>query len=276
MIRAGVLILFVFAFLLLGFGQARGQSRSLGISPVYVDATVKRGATYDTTFSISNDTGTRLRIRFSMGDYWYDEHNARVDGRPGTLPHSASLWVQFTPPELVVEDGSSAKVKAIISVPQTASGGYYAAPIFEAEPADKPSAAEQKRDTATASVMIRVNGLIMLTTEDNSEYYVEVLGGQVTPPTRSSALQIELDLRNRSTAHVRLRGVLAIFDAAGKLAGRGKIDEKRYLPNQRDMLSARWTGELAPGHYTAVVTLSYDRAGMEPATMVYEIRFDVE
>lgn len=276
MILRRIVVTFVFAFLLFGSGQKQALGQSLGISPISVDATVKRGATYDKTFTISNGTGTRLHFRLSVGDYWRDDNNKRMDGRPGTLPRSASLWVQFSPPELVVEAGASATVKAIISVPVTASGGYYTSPIFEAEAADRASEAVQKPGTVTASVMIRVNGLIMLTTEDNAEYHIEVLGGQITPPTPSSELQLSLDLRNRSTAHVRLHGVLAIFDFAGKLAGRGKIEEQRYMPGQRNMLSAPWAGELAPGRYTAVVTFSYDRAGMEPATLVYEIPFDVK
>lgn len=278
MIQRRVFIIFAcsFASVLFGFGQGIAQAQTLGISPVYIDAKVKRGATYDNAFTIANNTGTRLRFHFSVSDYWYDENNVRVEGRPGSLPRSASLWVQFSPTELVIEPGNSGTVKAIISVPRTAAGGYYTSPIFEAEAADKPAAADQKAGTMSASIVIRVSGLIMLTTDDNAEYFVEVLGGQITPPTQLSELQIHLDMRNRSTAHAHLRGVLAIFDSSGKLAGRGKIEQKRYMPGQRDMLNAPWAGELAPGHYTAVITLSYDRAGMEPATLVYEISFDVK
>lgn len=276
MTRHSIVAAFVFTFLLFDSGQVQAQEQSLGISPIYVDATVKRGATYDEAFTIFNGTGTRLRFRFSLGDYWRDENNKRIDGRPGTLPRSASLWVQFSPPELIIEPGASANVKAIISVPQTAAGGYYTSPIFEAEAADKVPESEQKPGNVTASVTVRVNGLIMLTTEDNAEYHIEMLGGQIRPPTQSSELQLSLDLRNRSTAHVRLRGALAILDSDGELAGRGKIEEKRYMPDQRDKLNALWAGELAPGRYTAVVTLSYDRAGTQPATLVYEIPFEVK
>lgn len=276
MIQKRIFILFACAFVAIcGFGQSLVQAQTLGISPIYVDAKVKRGATYDNIFTITNNTSTRLRFRFSVSDYWYDEQNARIEGRPGTLPRSASPWVQFSPAEVIIEPKSSGVVKAIISVPQTASGGYYTSPIFEAEAADKPAKLEQKAGIMSAAIAVRVSGLMMLTTDDNAEYFVEVLGGQIIPPTQSSELQIHLDVRNRSTAHAHLRGILAIFDESGKLAGRGKIEQKRYMPGQRDMLNAPWAGELAPGHYTAVVTLSYDRVGMEPATLVYEIPFDV-
>lgn len=252
------------------------QGQSLGMAPALVEAKVKRGATYSTSFTIDNNTGTRLRFRCSVGDYWYDEHNLRVTGRPGTLPRSASLWVQFSPAEAIVEPHSSATVRAIITVPEAAAGSYYTTPIFEGEAADPSANAAQSEGAVVASVAVRLRGLMMLTTEDASEYNVEIMGGSVTPPSKSSALEMQLDVRNRSTAHARLRGIFAIVNGAGGLAGRGRIDEKTLLPGQHGGMKAQWAGDLAPGHYTAIITLTYDRAGMGPATLIHELLFDVK
>ena len=249
------------------------RAQSLGLTPAIMDATVKRGATYSNTFTISNGTNTRLRVRCSVSDYWYDDNNQRLTGRAGTLPRSASLWVQFTPSEFIIEPRSSGSVQAIITVPKEAAGGYYAAPVFETENADASALAPQAAGTARATLKIRFEGLLLLTTEDATEYNVEIMAGQIAPPTASSPLEMNLDVRNRGTAHARVRGVYALLDASGKLAGRGKIEEKRYMPGQRDSFKTAWAGELAPGRYTALVTLSYDRAGMEPATLVYELPF---
>lgn len=145
-------------------------------------------------------------------------------------------------------------------------------PIFEALPVVQstghavPSAA-----STTASIGVRFRGLIILTTMDGSEYSVEILGGKISPPSASTELTIELDLRNRGTAHVRMRGAFAILNSLGALAGRGTIQEKRYVPGQRNIMRIPWAGELPAGKYTTVITLSYDRVGMEPATLVYEI-----
>lgn len=278
MIRLRLLIVvgFAMALLVCPSGQSRAQGQSLSITPALVDAKVKRGATYTRTFTISNDTTTRLRLRCSVGDYWYGDHNERIDGDPGTLPRSASPWLQFSPTELIIEPNSSVTVNAVITVPLTAEGGYYTTPIFEAEAAEATGGTLVRGSTVTAAVMIRFRGLLLLTTEDTTEYNVEIMSGQIAPPTASSELEMQLDVRNRSTAHARIRGLFAILDTAGKLAGRGKIEEKRYMPGQRDVLKANWASALAPGHYLAIVTLSYDRAGMEPATLVYEIPFDVK
>jgi hypothetical protein len=209
---------------------------------------------------------------------WYDESNNRVTALPGTLQRSASLWVQFVPDELIVEAHSSGKVQATVTVPQTAAGSYYSVPVFEAMPVD-PVLADTtlaKVNTASALIGIRFNALMMLTTLDASEYNVEIMGGQITPPSTSAELTVELDVRNRSNAHVNVHGAFAILNSAGVLAGRGAISEKRYLPSQRKILQTEWAGELPPGNYTTIVTLSYDRAGMEPATLVYELPLVVQ
>ncbi|OLE55444.1 MAG: hypothetical protein AUG51_03010 [Acidobacteria bacterium 13_1_20CM_3_53_8] len=276
MMRRILFILFVFVcFSLIEGSLAFVNAQSLGLTPAMIDAKVKRGSTYTQAFTLSNGSNARLRVHCSVSDYWYGEHNERLMGRPGTLPRSASLWVQFTPSEIVVEPHASATIKAIITVPLTAAGGYYTAPLFETDAVDSPALAAQLPGTTRATIRVRFQGLILLTTEDATEYNVEIMGGRVAPPTDSSPLEMQLDVRNRGTAHARVRGLFALFDEAGRLMGRGRIDEKRYMPGQRDLFRGTWAGTLPPGHYTAVVTLSYDRAGMEPATLVYEMPFDV-
>jgi len=249
---------------------------AVGVAPASVDAKVKRGASYTETYTLSNNTSARLRFRCSVIDYWYDDNNQRVTGRPGTLPHSASPWVQFSPAEVTVEPHAQATVRATITVPQAAAGGFYTMPVFEALPvetvaADTPSPSET---TATASIGFRFRGLMMLTTEDAVEYNVEIMDGAVKAPTASAPLELSLDVRNRSTTHARVRGSFVILDSSGAPAGRGRIQEKRFMPGQRGDYKAEWAGTLAAGRYTAVVTLSYDRAGAEPATLVYELPFE--
>ena len=260
---------------LFGFAvQTQAQSESLGLTPAIVDANVKRGTTYNQTFTIANNTRTRLRFRCSLGDYWYGNNNERLMARAGTLPRSASPWVQFTPAEIIIEPNSSASVNAVITVPQAASGGYYTMPFFEGEPADLPTDKSKRDSKAVSTFAVRLGGLLMLATEEGSEYNVEIMSGSVIPPTQASELEMRLNVRNRGTAHARLRGMFAILDQAGKVAGRGRIEEKPYLPGQHKTLEAAWAGDLKPGRYTAIVTLTYDRAGMEPATLVYELPFE--
>jgi hypothetical protein len=271
------LLIFSAIALPLFFGEAQAQTASVAISPASIDAKVKPGVAYTQNFTITNNTNTRLRFRCALEDMWYDEKNKRLTGRAGTLPRSASLWTQFSPSEIIVEPNSSAVVKAVITVPPSATGSFNAVPVFEGLPVEKPAAVSVvKTNSATANIGIKFRGLILLTTTEGAEYNVEIMGGRIEPPTAAAELEINLDLRNRGTAHARVRGAFAVLDAAGKLVGRGSINEKRYLPTQRDFLKGGWSGELAPGNYICVITLSYDRVGSEPMSLVYEIPFNVK
>ena len=266
-------IAFVFSLVVLLAGFSNAPAQSVGISPASIDANVKRGSSYTQDFTITNSSGTRLRFRCSTEDLWYDEQGNRLTGRSGTLPHSASLWTQFSSSEVIVEPRASVVVKAVITIPKSASGSFYTVPVFEGLPA---APANVKTGTAAATIGIRFRGLMMFTTDEGSEYNIEVMGGKITPPTASTELQLSLDLRNHGTAHAKVRGAFAILNAAGKLAGRGTIEEKTYLPTQRKNIDSQWSGELPPGNYTAVATISYNRVGLEPLSLVYEIPFTVK
>src|SRR6187397_2684966 len=103
-LRLYVYVVCVSALLLSTGAKAHAQKQSLGLTPALVDANVKRGLTYTQNFTVVNNTTTRLRFHCMVSDYWYDEQtNARVMGRPGTLPRSASTWVQFAPEEVIVD-----------------------------------------------------------------------------------------------------------------------------------------------------------------------------
>ncbi|MEP6636734.1 MAG: hypothetical protein ABJB97_08400 [Acidobacteriota bacterium] len=267
------------ALLLIWGGMAIGasaqQTQSVGLSPAYLEADVARGQAYNQEFTIVNKTTTRLRFHCSVSDYWYDEKGGRVEGRPGTLPHTASTWIQFTPSEVVVEPMSSAKVTAVISVPANATGGYYTIPYFQGEQAEEPNNPNSKKLTAEYTVAVRLGGLLMFATTTGSEYDLEVKGGAVHPPTSTSPLELELEVENHGNAHVLLRGTYAFLDAHEHVAGRGQFEEQRYLPGQHRSFKTDWAGDLAPGHYTTVLTFTYPRAGSTPTSFVYEIPFDV-
>lgn len=272
------LILIAAITLLSCYSTAPAQKISVAITPATVDAKVTRGTTYSQKFTLVNDTGTRLRLKCSLADMWYDENNRRVAGLAGTSQRSASLWIKFSQDELIVEAHSSGSVNALVTVPRTAAGSYYSVPVFEAMPADPviANATQAKVSRANARIGLRFNGLMMLTTLDAAEYNLEIIGGRIAAPTASTELAIELDLRNRGNAHVSVRGAFAILNASGVLVGRGSIEEKRFLPEQKNILPAGWAGELPPGNYTSVITLSYDRVGMDPATLVYDLPLVVQ
>jgi hypothetical protein len=261
------------------YAQAQKNSASVSITPASIDAKVQRGSSYTQLFTLTNSTSSRMRFRCSVADMGYDDNNNRLTGRAGTLPRSASLWIEFSPSEILVEPHRSGIVRVLVTVPATAAGGYYSVPVFEAIPVNEVAASASTPAqviTAKAAVGVQFNGLMMFTTLEAAEYNIEIMGGKITPPTASAELALQLDIRNRGNAHARVHGAFAILDGSRALAGRGTLNDLRYLPGQRKLLETSWAGELPPGKYTAVITLSYDRVGRDAATLAYELPLVVQ
>src|SRR5258706_11827143 len=158
-------IIVVVLVLLICSGSVMAQPASVAITPASIDTKVKAGASYTQSFTLSNSTNERLRFRCSANDMWFDEQNRRITTDAGTQPRSASLWIQFTPSEVIIEPHGSAVVKATITIPQIASGSFYTVPVFEAALVEKPLMQTVAQTTdSTASIGIRFRGLMMLTT----------------------------------------------------------------------------------------------------------------
>ncbi|MBC7796639.1 MAG: hypothetical protein H7Z37_07190 [Pyrinomonadaceae bacterium] len=249
---------------------------SLGVAPAIVIANVKPGKTFTQEFTLANGSDGYVRFRCSLGDYWFDKDNAPVLASAGTLERSASPWIQFTPSEVLIAPQSSVVVKAVISIPQNAVGGYYSMPFFEGEAAEPPNSVASKGEIrAVSSIALRIGGLIMLSTEKDSDYNIEIVNGKATPPTDSTELELTLDVINRGNVHAYLKGLFAILDDKGQLVGQGKIEDRMAMPSQSRTLKGIWSGDLPPGDYTVLSTISFERAGLAPMSLVNEVPLKV-
>lgn len=245
----------------------------VGIAPAVAEVYAKRGTTITQTFTLDNSTAARVRFRCSTGDFWYNAENQLTFGPAGTKERSAALWVQFLPTEIIAEPYSSVTVKALVTIPADARGGYYLTPIFTGEAAPQTDNTPQR--TPTASLAVELTGLMLIGVEDAADYRLAVLDGAITPPTANSELTLKAKIANQGTIHARVRGAFALLDVAGKVVGRGKIEPRTFLPGQSLELSGSWAGTLPAGSYTALATFTYNRVGQTPATVVQEWPFRV-
>ena len=249
------------------------RNGGLGVAPAVIEVAGKRGTTVAQTFTLDNSTSARVRFRCKTGDFWYDADNQLTFAPAGTKERSAALWVQFSPAEIIAEPNSSVTVKALVTIPTNARGGYYLTPIFEGEAA--PRTENDAPEAGKAALAIELTGLMLVAVEDASDYRIEISQGDVTPPSATAEMSVTLNVANRGLSHTRMRGVFALLDKGGKIVGRGNTDTRTILPGQQLKLSGSWAGTLPVGSYTALVTLTYLRAGQTPTTLVKELPFTV-
>jgi P pilus assembly chaperone PapD len=249
--RFQVTLAIVLAILLCSTANAQ----SLGLVPAEIRTSFQPGQSTETELTVSNDGTTEMLMRATVSDFWYDENtNEKRFSPPGTSPRSASSWIEVVPRSFVVPPNGTAKVKVLITPPQDASGGYYSVIFVESKP-ELAQAETAERRAIYAN--IRLGTLVLLGANGTEQYGVEVKDAKLIPPTATQDLKIEFQLTNTGNTHLFPQAKLAIINDKKQIAARAQKEPQRFFPGQKDTLSFGWNGTLAPGAYTAILTLLY-------------------
>ena len=80
----------------------------------------------------------------------------------------------------------------------------------------------------------------------------------VQPPSASTLLAFTQSLSNTGAEPAVIKGMAAILDASGRLAGRVTFESTRLLPGERGVMRAEYPGTLAAGRYRGLATLDYE------------------
>jgi len=231
-----------------------GQGQSLGLAPAQIVQKFKPGVPFELALSTVNNGETPVEMNVEITDFWYNEKNEKVFSSPGTSPRSAANWIQFVPEHFTVAAHSTQKMKAIVTPPSDADGGYYAVLFVESKPQ---LSFDKTNDGKTVFTNMRLGCLVLLETEKTAQYKIELSHLKLTPPSTNQGLDLAFDLLNSGNTHVFPLARLAILDDQQKLVAKAESDAKRFLPGQKDSMHVGWAGDLPSGQYSAVLTISY-------------------
>jgi len=264
--RACVFPILVWIALLLCAGESRAQS--IGMAPAQVVQKFKPGVPFEFELSTVNNGETPVEMSVQITDFWYNEKNEKVFPAPGSSPRSAANWIQFVPERFVAASHGTQKMKAIVTPPADASGGYYAVLFVESKPQ---LSFDHTADGKTVFTNMRLGCLVLLSAEKSEQYKVEVSGVQITPPGANQGLDLRFDVFNGSNVHIFPLPRVAVLDAQHKLVAKAESEMKRFLPGQKDSMRVNWAGTLPPGDYTAVLTLAYGDDQIETQPVPFHV-----
>jgi len=245
-----------------------GVAQSLGLAPAQIVEKFKPGVPFQFELATANNGDSAVEMHVQITDFWYNEKNDKVFSKPGSTPRSAANWIQFVPERFAVPAHGTQKMKAIVTPPADASGGYYAVLFVESQP--QPSF-NHSNDGKTVFTNMRIGCLVLLSAEKTEQYKIELSGVKLTPPTASQPLDVSFDLLDAGNTHIFSLARVAILDADRKLVAKAESEMKRFLPGQKDSMNVSWTGTLPAAHYTAVLSVAYGEDHIE----TQEIPFDI-
>jgi hypothetical protein len=245
----------------------RAHAQSLGLAPAQVVEKFKPGVPFEFDLSTVNTGENAVDMSVEITDFWYDEKNEKVFSSPGTSPRSAANWIQFVPDHFEVGPHGTQKMKAIVTPPSDAKGGYYATLFVQS----KPQLSFPKGDGKGVFTSMRIGCLVLLKAESTEDYKIELSNVKLTPPAETHGLDLNFDLLNAGNTHVFPMARVAVLDANRKLVAKAEGDEKRFLPGQKNSMHVGWAGKLPAGSYTAVLTVAYGEDHIETQQIAFSV-----
>ena len=245
-------------------------AQSVGLAPGVLRDRFKPGVPFELELATVNSGDAPVEMNVQITDLWYDQKNEKTFSDPGTSPRSAANWIQFVPEHFQVPAHGTQKMKAIVTPPANAQGGYYATLFVISKPQlafDKDKTPDHKQ----VYTNMRLGSLVLLSAESTEQYKIEISNIKVSPPTSNQGLALSVTLENMSNTHVLPRARVAVLDSQRKLVAKAESQEKRFLPGQKDAMRVDWTGNLPAGNYTAILTVAYAEDRIETQQIPFSV-----
>jgi hypothetical protein len=257
-----------FLLLLLVAAMKVASAQSLALAPAQIVQDFKPGVPFEYALAVENKGTDTAELHVQVTDFWYNDKNEKLFGAPGTSPRSAANWIQFVPETFVVPAGGSQRMKAIVTPPVDARGGYYAVLFIESKPV---ATNKQTEDGKRVFTNMRIGCLVLLTAKSTETYNVSLDNLKLIPPSDNQGLKLTFSIDNESNTHIFPQARLAVLNPDHKLVAKAEGDAKRFLPGQKDSMKVEWNGELNAGDYTAVLSLVYGGTHVETRQIAFTV-----
>jgi len=257
-----------FLIFLILFVPGAAFTQAIALAPAQIVEDFKPGVPFEYSLAVANNGSQPVELHVQITDLWFNDKNEKVFAAPGTSPRSAANWIQFVPERFEVPAGGSQKMRAIVTPPVGARGGYYAVLFVESKPIPSDKTTEDGRKIFTN---MRLGCLVLLTAKNSEAYAVRLEELKLMPPTATEALKVSFSVDNESNTHVFPQARLAILNLQYKLVGKSESLIKRFLPGQKDTMQVDWNGDLNAGEYTVVLSVVYGGTHVETRQIAFTI-----
>ncbi len=261
-----------------GGAQAEGavvQALQLEVEPEVALVTAAPGAFTGSVLTLTNEGERAIKVSTDYKWLGLGQAGEPLVSESPTRLQSAQEWVQVNPSELLLPPGAKRRVRLAVQPPEQASGGCYAALVFQAEPVDaKPD--EELLPTETAiTVLVTVGpapevGAVagvfkpLLSPEIRGAMFLATVENAGSAHFRISKAELLLEkLRPAGSDGVRLlddEGASVIAQERWEPVGQGqaKVAKHYVLPGAVTQIEATYFSDLEPGEYRATLVTACD------------------
>ncbi len=250
----------------------------LKISPSRIRLVSEQGEAVSGQVRVFNEGGSSMKILTDVGDTGNvrnKEGQLIRQAKPlGSTPYSCARWIQILQGEgSIVKPGNFIDLKFVLSPPENALSGGYAAYLFirgVPEFSDKEKAEKQ----AELITIPRIGMSVFFEIQGSIRRTGEITKLDFSPPSEDKPLSIKYEFKNTGNAHIDLSGVYFILDDSGSLYGKGALPGFKSFPGDVGSEKAEFSGDIPPGKYKVLLTYELNPDGAE--ALIKEIDFEVK
>ncbi len=199
-----------------------------------------------------------MRVYLSDWEYLPPADGTKEFLPVNSTPLSCASWISFSPVEFTLDPFSKQKIDYSVKVPESASGGYYAALFFESVFA--------KAGTPNEGMQVGMNLVIRIATL----FYADIEGSvkrtaiienlSFKKETSAGPYSIGLDFRNTGNVDITAGGAFYIMNNEGMVISRGALNDVYTFPGSSAKFAATLKDNLPKGKYDLVFTVDLGKA----------------
>ena len=216
-------ILITLAALATGLAGIASADMTLDVSPIRVSIQVESGEEYTNAVRVLNAGKEPVRLKASVEDWYLDEIGTPIFRPAGTLEKTASLWVDASPSDFLLEPGQTKFVRYTVKVPAgTKSAGYHGTLLLATLPLD--------RSTFGAKQMF-VQGRIacmMYVTVGDPERSAQIRS--LATVQRGDKHFLRMQVENTGLGFVRLSGDMKVLGSGEQIGDLVLVPDVPVLP----------------------------------------------
>ena len=224
------------------------------INKPVVEESLVPGQAASGTIEVENQGEGPLIVDVYLQDWEYLEGGSgdKLFSAPGTSPWSASNWINYYPKKLELPGHGKGFVEYTIQVPSGAVGGHYAVLFFES----MLGAAAKNEQGVTVQYTGRLGSLFEIESAGSVERAGAISRFTLGRPDEDRPLSLSYTFNNTGNVAIRPKAYFNITDGTGRYFGRGEFKPLYTFPGRSGSTATEWTGALAPGEYTVLLTVS--------------------
>jgi len=215
----GLVLVGGFLLFLLSFAQT-----GIGITPSRYELVLKLGESFTGQFTVFTHDKGNVQITVGLRDWQISPDGSLFSLRPGSIPFSASSWLQVVTDPFTLNIQKPVKTKFTLSLPpqDDLNGSYWAALTFTTDPSIQVSKG------VTTKFRTRVLAIIYVTIQGTEKPASELQGVSVETDQGGKRFVIA-DVVNKGNVYLRLNGELRFVNAKGEVVQRAPLPERVLL-----------------------------------------------